>query len=144
MTFQNATNVHIYVKGHSGGDIGAWGFVVHTPDDDKHYNGRGVVANATHNLMEIEACSQAMESLPLHPANVTIFTNSTYLRGGIALIAEGTHYDTNILHWQRFLNSGRGHILTCEYMPKAANTGYMRLADTLALNLIPKQFRRWG
>lgn len=143
MEIDSATIVKIYVKGHSGGNVGAWAYVVQK-SDDSHYVGSGIVPNTTHNLMEIEACSQALDSLPLPSCNVTFYTNSTYLRGGIALIAEGTHYDTHILHWQRFLNSGRGHILGCEHTPKASNTGYMRLADSIALNLIPKQFRTWG
>lgn len=142
MNLDSATNIKMYVKGHAGGNVGAWAYVVEKPDGS-HYVGSGTVPDTTHNLMEIEACSQALDSLT-EAANVEIFTNNTYLRGGIALIAEGTHYDTHILNWQRFLNAGRGHIITCTHTPKATNAGFMRLADSIALNLIPKQFRRWG
>lgn len=141
MTFQDAQSVHIFCKGHNGGNIGTWAYVLNLPNTTTHKSGHGTQDGASHNLMEIEACIGALNALN-RPCHVTIFTNSMYLKGGIALLADGTHYDTNILAWQRFLNAGRGHVIDCEHVQKVHNSGYMRLADSIAMNLLPPQFRR--
>lgn len=131
--------IDLYVKGHSGGNVGAWAYVLSVPE--KHKSLRGTVENASHNQMEIEACIQGLSTLT-RPCAVTIYSNSTYLQGGIALLASGTHYDTHLLAWQRFINAAAPHTIECVHTPKAQNSGYMRLADSLALNLIPPQYRR--
>lgn len=133
-------NVELYVKGHSGGNIGAWAYVLSIPDKT-HKSCTGTREDASHNLMEIEACVNGLEALT-RPCHVTLHTNSTYLQGGLALLGEGTQYDTNLLAWQRLLNAGRGHVISCVHVRKVENSGYMRLVDSLAINLIPKQFRR--
>lgn len=131
--------IDLSVKGHSGGNVGAWACVLSM--GETHKTLRGTADNASHNQMEIEACIQGLSAIT-RPCAVTIYTNSTYLQGGIALLASGTHYDTNILTWQRFLNAAERHTIECVHTPKAQNSGYMRLADSLALNLIPPQYRR--
>lgn len=133
-------NVELYVKGHSGKDIGTWAYVLSVPK--KHHKScTGTRENASHNLMEIEACINGLEALT-RPCNVALYTNSTYLQGGLALLAEGTNYETNILAWQRLLNAGRGHVINCNHVLKVQNSGYMRLVDSLALNLLPPPDRR--
>lgn len=133
--------VHLYVKGHSAGEIGSWAWVLNMPNTDTHKSGCDSAQNTTANAMEIEACIKGFEALT-RPCLVSVFTNNTYLQGGITLLLSGTHYDTNILKWVRLLDAMEAHIVSVTHIPKADNTGYMRLVDSIAFNLLPPDKRR--
>ncbi len=141
MTFDDAPTVYLYAKGHSGGDIGAWAYVLNVPETTTHKSACGAKPDESHNAMEIQACIEGLFALK-RTCHVKIHSNSMYLKGGIALLADGKQYDTNLFHWQTFLKAAECHIVDCVHIPKNENTGYMRLADSMALNLIPPKFRR--
>jgi ribonuclease HI len=130
------TPVHLYVKGHSAGEIGSWAFVLNLPNTDTHKSNSASVKLTTANAMEIEACIKGFETLT-RPCLVSVFTNNTYLQGGITLLLNGSHYDTNILKWVRLLDAMEAHTVSVTHIPKAQNSGYMRLADSIAFNLLP-------
>lgn len=132
--------VHLFCKGHCVDGIGAWARVLNKPNTATHKVASGSANETTHNAMEIEACIKGFEALT-RPCLVSVFSNNTYLLDGIKLLLNGTHYDSNILKWVRLLDAMENHVVSVTHIPKIENTGYMRLADSIALNLLPPELR---
>lgn len=134
-------SVHLFVKGHAGGALGTWARVLALADTDYHKSASGTRPKATANSMEIEACIHGFQALNQY-CHVTVFSNSQYLIGGLNLLVTGEYYDTNIFQWQRLLPLIEDFELKCEHIPKFSNSGYMRLADSIALNLLAPNVRQ--
>ncbi len=101
------TVVEIYTDGACSGNPGpgGWGALLRYGDHERELCG-GEAGRTTNNRMELMAAIQALESLT-RPAEVRLYTDSSYVRGGITSWLAG---------WKRngWLTSARKPVLNAE------------------------------
>ena len=87
---------------------GAWAafFVL----DDKTRMISGTEEQTTNNRMELTAALRALLHLK-YPCKVDLFTDSTYLQGGILKCIQGRLPSTNIDLWEELKNQCRIHLV---------------------------------
>ena len=136
-------DIDLYVKGYSGGGVSTWAYILALPNSSYHRGDcKKLSFEGTANAAEIYATMTGLQRLT-QPSNVSIYSNNVYVLDGVRLLLEHKCYDSNVFLWEQLVTYVKRHtIAKLQHIAKVDNSGYMRLVDSTAFNLLPLQYRR--
>lgn len=139
--------VTIYTDGACSGNPGpgGWGAVLLCGEHEKHMSGGQ--KETTNNQMELMAVIEALKSLK-KPCNVNLYTDSKYVMDGMQSWIHNWKKNNwrtaakkpvkNAELWKALDQATQRHNLTWHWVKGHSGDSYNELADSLAVNAVPR------
>lgn len=129
--------VEMYIKGAAIQKGSTWAYIL--VSGAHHKSGVGSMRQPSPNIAGLQAIIQGLHALK-EACDVMMITSSTYLLGGIALLKNGTSYDTGRIYWLQLADMLTRHTITVCYAT-VADTPFLKQAYDLA---VEEMYRAFG